>query len=40
MANANRLLRILGLFDLSRPVITSEWLVCDKARTSRKASAL
>ena len=27
MANANRLLRILGLFDLSRPVITPEWLV-------------
>lgn len=27
MANANRLLRILSLFDLSRPVITPEWLV-------------
>ena len=27
MVNANRLLRILAMFDLSRPVITPEWLV-------------
>ena len=27
MANVNRVLRILGMFDLSRPVITPEWLV-------------
>lgn len=27
MASTNRMLRILGLFDLSRPVITPEWLV-------------
>ena len=27
MAGTNRMLRILGLFDLERPVITPEWLV-------------
>jgi DNA-binding IclR family transcriptional regulator len=27
MASSSRLLRILGLFDLERPVITSEWLM-------------
>ncbi|MDB5965027.1 MAG: hypothetical protein JWQ72_1527 [Polaromonas sp.] len=27
MASTNRMLRILGLFDLSRPVITPEWLM-------------
>ena len=27
MASAKRMLRILGLFDLNRPVITPEWLV-------------
>lgn len=27
MASTNRMLRILGLFDLNRPVITPEWLV-------------
>lgn len=36
MANANRLLRILAMFDLSRPVITPEWLMAqlDVSRAS------